>query len=170
MFRRLLVAAFLVIGSVAGFSTAHADERADNTAAILSSANLNALMQPVALAAEVAPVQLSLPRPVFKGEGPSAAKFGMGAVYASTALMHILDIDSTFKALKRGATEANPMMSGLVKNRAAFIATKAGIAAASIYATHRMAKNNKVGAVLASAAINSAYLMIVKHNYAIANR
>jgi hypothetical protein len=169
MSRRLLVTAFLVIGSFAGFSTAHADERADN-AAVLSQVNLNALMQPVALAETSAfPVQLTLPRAI-KTDGRSAQKIGMGAVYASTALMHILDIDSTFKALNRGAMEANPLMSGLVKNRAAFIATKAGIAAASIYATHRMAKHNKLGAILTSAAINSAYFMIVRNNYAIANR
>jgi len=169
MFRHSLVAAFLVIGSFAGFSNAHADERADNTA-VLSQASLAALMQPVTMAdASSFPVKLVAPRPTLK-TGASAATIGMGAVYASTVMMHILDIDSTTKALKRGAVESNPIMRGVVNNRGAFIATKAAIATASLYATHRMAKNNKLGAVLASTAINSAYLMIVKNNYKIANR
>jgi hypothetical protein len=172
MSRRLLVAAFLVIGSFVGFSNAHADERADNSTAILSQANLSALMQPVQLAdAAQFPVQISAPRPKVSVDGKaSAAKIGMGAVYVSTALMHVLDVDSTLKAMKRGAIESNPLMKGVVKNRAAFIATKAAIATASIYATSRMAKNNKLHAIIASTAINSAYLMIVKNNYSIANR
>ena len=170
MSRRLLVAAFLVIGSLVGFSSAHADERADNTA-VLNQANLAALMQPVALAeASAFPVKLVAPRPKLNVDGHQAAKIGMGAVYASTVMMHILDIDSTTKALKRGAVEANPLMRGVVSNRTAFIATKAAIATASLYATHRMAKSNKLGAILASTAINSAYLIIVKNNYSIANR
>jgi hypothetical protein len=171
MSRRLLVAAFLAIGSVVGFSNAHADERADNSTAILSQANISALMQPVQLAeAAQFPAQLSMPRPSVTVDRKAAAKFGMGAVYASTVLMHVLDVDSTLKAMKRGAVEANPLMKGVVKNRAAFIATKAAIATASIYATSRMAKNNKLHAIIASTAINSAYLMIVKNNYSIANR
>jgi len=171
MSRRLLVAAFLVIGSFVGLANAHAEERAENTSAVLSQANLSALMQPVQLAeAAQFPVNLSLPRPNVSVDGNSAAKMGMAAVYASTALMHVLDVDSTLKALKRGAIEANPLMKGVVKNRGMFIATKAAIATASIYATSRMAKNNKVHAIIASAAINSAYLMIVKNNYKIANR
>ena len=171
MSRRLLVAAFLVIGSFVGFSNAHADERADNSTAVLSQANLSALMQPVQLAeAAQFPVQISMPRPNVSVDGRAAAKIGMGAIYASTALMHVLDVDSTFKALKRGAIESNPLMKGVVKNRAAFIATKAAIATASIYATSRMAKNNKLHAIIASTAINSAYLMIVRNNYKIANR
>jgi hypothetical protein len=169
MSRRLLVAAFLVIGSFVGFSNAHADERADNTSAVLSQVNLSTLMQPVQLAeAAQFPVQIS--RPNVSIDGHSAAKLGMGAIYATTALMHVLDVDSTLKALKRGAIETNPLMKGVVKNRAAFIATKAAIATASIYATSRMAKNNKLHAVIAATAINSAYLMIVKNNYKIANR
>ena len=170
MSRRLLVFACLVIASFVGFSSAHADERADNFA-VLNQANLAALMQPVALAeASGFPVKLVAPRPKVNVDGRSAAKIGMGAVYASTALLHILDIDSTTKALKRGAVESNPFMKGVVKNRGTFILTKAAIASASIYATHRMAKNNKLGAILASMAINSAYLIIVKNNYSIANR
>lgn len=167
--RRSFIAAFLVIGSFVGFSSAHADERAESTA-VVPQVNLNALMQPVALADSTSfPVQLSTPRSL-SAERHTGVDFGMGAVYASTALMHILDIDSTFKALDRGAVEANPLMSGLVKNKSAFILTKAAIAGATIYATHRMAKHNKVGAIITSMAINSAYLMIVKNNYAIANR
>jgi hypothetical protein len=169
MSRQLLVATFLVIGSVVGFSNAHADERADNTTAVLSQANLSSLMQPVHMAdAAQFPVQINMSRPSV--DGKAAAKFGMGALYASTALMHVLDVDSTMKALKRGAVETNPLMKGVVKNRAAFIVTKAAIATASIYATHRMAKNNKVAAILTSTAINSAYLLIVRNNYRIANR
>ena len=94
----------------------------------------------------------------------------LASLYATTATMQMLDVDSTLKSLRRGAVESNPVMAGLVNNKAAFVAAKAGVAAATIYAVHKISKQSKVGAVLTLVGINSAYAMIVKNNYAIAKR
>ena len=101
-------------------------------------------------------------------------KFGgsnlLKSLYASTAVMQGLDVHSTLKAFSTGAVEGNPIMSGVTKNRAAFIATKAAVAAVTILATRKIAKKNKVAAVITLIAVNSAYAMIVNHNYKLARR
>ena len=51
----------------------------------------------------------------------------MSSLYASTVAMQALDVHSTLKALGNGGIEANPMMSGLTRNKAAFIAVKAAV-------------------------------------------
>ena len=90
------------------------------------------------------------------------------ALQATTVATQILDVHSTMKALNNGAVEANPMMSGVVKNRAAFIGVKAAMGAGLMFATHKMARRNKVAAIVTSAAINSAYLVVAHHNYKVA--
>lgn len=87
---------------------------------------------------------------------------------AATIATQMLDVHSTMTAMKLGAVEANPMMGGLVQNKAAFIGVKAAMGAGLVYATHKLGKNNKVAAIVVSAAINSAYLFIANHNYKVA--
>jgi hypothetical protein len=62
------------------------------------------------------------------------------------------------------------MLQGLARNEGAFIAAKAAIAAGSLYAASRIAKRNKVGAVIMLLGINSAYAMVVTHNYRLAQQ
>src|SRR5215831_15454524 len=54
------------------------------------------------------------------------------SLYVGSALLQGFDTYSTLKVLHAGGAEANPMMRGVTSNPAAFIALKAGIAAASI--------------------------------------
>jgi hypothetical protein len=74
------------------------------------------------------------------------------------------------KALDRGGVESNPMLSGLTGNKGAFIAVKAAVAASSIYAASRLAKKNKVAAIVSMLAINTAYGFVAYHNYKVAGR
>jgi hypothetical protein len=90
------------------------------------------------------------------------------SLQAATVVTQMLDVHSTLKAIQAGGVEGNPMMGGLVGNRAAFVGVKAGISAGVIYITHRVARDNKVAAIAASAAINSAFLMVARHNYRVA--
>jgi hypothetical protein len=101
--------------------------------------------------------------------GPQKKGSGlMSSLYVSTAVMQGLDVHSTMMALDRGGAEANPLMKGLTGNKAAFIAFKAGITATTIYAAHQTSKKNRVAAIVTLVAINSAYAMIVSHNYRVA--
>jgi hypothetical protein len=92
------------------------------------------------------------------------------ALYVSSAALHVLDIHSTLAAMERGAIEGNPLMVRLMANRGAFFATKAAVAGMSLYAVSRVARHHPVAAIVLSAGINSAYLMIVRSNYQIARR
>jgi hypothetical protein len=110
-------------------------------------------------------IQRALPQPIYRRNGPSTL---MTSLYASTAVMQALDVHSTLSAFRAGATEANPLMQGVTKNRAMFMAVKAGVAASTILAARQLSKRNKVAAVVTLVAINSAYAMVVNHNYKIA--
>jgi uncharacterized protein DUF5658 len=92
----------------------------------------------------------------------------LASLQAGLVATQLLDAHSTFRALDAGAVEGNPMMGGLVKNRAAFLGVKAAIGASLVYATHRIGQHNKVTAIALAAAVNSAYAMIASHNYNVA--
>jgi hypothetical protein len=59
-------------------------------------------------------------------------------------------------------------MAGVVKNKAAFIGVKAAVGAGLMVATHKMARRNKMAAILTSAAANAAYFFVAHHNYKVA--
>lgn len=121
------------------------------------------IAQPIRLSElEQGPIQIA---PVNRGAGSSAA---LKSLYASTAIMQGLDVHSTMAVLKHGGGEANPLMGGLVKNKAAFIGVKAAVAASTILAARQIGKRNKVAAIVTLVAINSAYAFVVQHNYRVA--
>lgn len=116
--------------------------------------------------------QIPLPPVVLKAPhlGGTGGKSLLNSLYATTVVMQVLDIHSTLQALNNGAVEGNPIMSGVAGRPGAFIATKAAVAAGSIWAANKMAKRNKVAAVMTLVAVNSAYAAIVSHNYRLASR
>jgi hypothetical protein len=157
MSRRFISVAALVVALVPGAaSIAHAQERA---ALDVSAAVSNALTPSVIAASDV-------PSPVFRPVRVQQRSSLMTALYASTFTMQALDVHSTLRAFGAGAVEANPLMADVTKNKMAFVALKAGIATSSVLAAHNMARTNKAAAV--ATLINSAYAMIVDHNYRVA--
>jgi hypothetical protein len=86
-------------------------------------------------------------------------------LYVSYATLQALDIHSTLRALNGGAVEGNPMMNGVVSHPVPFMMVKAGAAAATIVLAERVRKRSRVGAIVVMAAVNSAYAMVVAHNY-----
>lgn len=154
--------AFAVVAAVLGGSTAvSAQENTVSDRMAIASA-VAAFAQPVP--AETA----QFDRQFFTEPKIGSSKL-LSSLYATTALMQALDVHSTFSALSHGAVEANPMMKGVTSNKAAFIATKAAVAAATIMAARHVAKKNKVAAIVTLIGINSAYAMIANHNYKVAN-
>lgn len=160
MSRRLVVALSFMVAGFVGVSPAAAQERVqlDLSTALAAST----VVPPVVLRADQLPVNFESE---FRRPGPSTL---MTSLYASTAVMQALDVHSTLRALDRGAVEANPLMSGATGNKAMFIALKAGVAFSTVMAARNMSKRNKVAAVLTLVAVNSAYAMIVNHNYKVA--
>ena len=67
--------------------------------------------------------------------------------------------------------EANPLMQSFVDRPAAWVAVKAGATGVIIFASERLRKtHHPAAAVMLMIGINSAYAMVVAHNYAVANR
>lgn len=167
MSRRLLVGLAFVAVMVAPWSApkAWAQERTeaapvDFTPRLVNS--VSALGQPgYALEDQV-------PAPRFPNTSAPKPSPLLASLYASTAILQGLDLHSTFKAFDAGASEANPVMSGLSNHRAAFAATKVAMAVSTILATRHLAKRNKVAAIVSLVAINSVYAMVVRHNYNVA--
>lgn len=159
MSRRVVVALSFMVAGFVGVAPAAAQERVQLD---LSAALAATVVPPVVLTAGQLPVKFESD---LSRSGPSPL---MTSLYASTAVMQVLDVHSTLLALDRGAVEANPLMSGASRHKAAFIALKAGVAFSTVMAARNMSKRNKVAAVLTLVAINSAYAMIVNHNYKVA--
>jgi hypothetical protein len=90
------------------------------------------------------------------------------ALYATTVALQALDAHSTMTALNRGATEANPAMRGVVGNRSALVAVKAGAAAATIVVAEKMWRRNRVAAIAMMAVVNGISAVVVAHNYRVA--
>jgi hypothetical protein len=160
MFRRLFVACAIVGVGVVAAPSASAQERVQLD---LSTAVSNAVVPPVVLSTQQMPFEFDSG---FRRQQPSSPL--MTSLYVSTAVMQALDVHSTLQALDRGAVEGNPMMSGVTGNKAAFIALKSGVAFGTVMAARNMSKRNRVAAALTLVAINSAYAMVVNHNYKVA--
>ena len=131
---------------------------------------------PVALAAEADATAA-------KAEGEQAASvsrsdFSSGskrpmmlpALYASQVALQALDAHSTYSAINRGAVEANPLMKGVVGNKGAMMAVKAGVAASTIWVAERMWKRgNRVGAIATMLIANGVTAAVVANNYKLAS-
>ncbi len=86
-------------------------------------------------------------------------------LYVSFAALQVFDAHSTTRAIRRGASEANPVMRGLADKPAGMLAVKAAGTAGVIYAGEKMWRRNKTAAVVFMLAANSALAWVVQHNY-----
>jgi hypothetical protein len=72
---------------------------------------------------------------------------------------------STVKAVRMGATEANPAIAGVASNAGAMWAVKAGATMASIYAAERLwRRHRRTEAIITMVAVNGAMAMVAAHN------
>ena len=178
MSRRLLVAVALVTIGFAPGSVAEAQVQGQNAELGLAvePAVLGNIGQPVRLLQAIENLEMPLPeqlpppvvQPYRRINNPDSAL--LTSLYVTTGITQALDIHSTLKALDRGGIESNPILAPLTRNKAVFIGVKAAVAAGSIFAARRLAKKNKVAAILTMVAINSVYGLIAHHNYKVAGQ
>ena len=86
-------------------------------------------------------------------------------LYVSFTTLQVLDAHSTLRALDAGAVEANPIMGRIADNPLPLFVVKAGAAAGTIFLTEKLRRRSRVGAIVLMATLNSAYAMVVTHNY-----
>lgn len=162
MSRRIIIALLFVVVSFGTWSAAPVAAQIETATPIADAVNTTVQF------ASADQVATRVPRDIRRQPGRSWTTPLIVALQATTVATQALDVHSTIRAMDRGAVEANPLMAGIVKNRAAFIGVKAGLGAGFMYATHRMAKRSKVSAIVTAAVVNSVYLLVAHHNYKVA--
>jgi hypothetical protein len=106
-------------------------------------------------------------RPFKKPERP----WPLPALYGSSAFLQGYDTYLTLAALKRGASEVNPILKPISGDPVAFIAVKAGLTAASFVGAERLWKDNhRVSAVALMVASNAMMIVVTAHNNAVLQR
>lgn len=132
---------------------------------------------PVAMAAEAVKADAA---PKGETKGPTFVRASytpregrpsmLPALYASQIALQALDAHSTYSALNKGAHEANPLMKGVVGNKGAMMAVKAGVAASTIVLAERMWKRgNRTGAIATMLIVNGVTAAVVANNYKVAS-
>ena len=117
-----------------------------------------------AAVAQLAPEAFVLPRPGEPSGGTRRPR-ALVPLYASFGALQVLDAHSTARAIAGGAVEVNPLMRPFAGNTAGMLAIKGAGTVGVIYATEKMWKKNKAGAIIFMVAANSAMAWIVQNNY-----
>ena len=97
------------------------------------------------------------PAPSFLTERPRA----LPVLYAGSVLLQGLDVHLTVKSLDLGGIEANPIMRGVVKRPAVFIAVKTAVAGLTIYAAERLWRSRHRKAAVVLMAVTTGMMAIV---------
>jgi hypothetical protein len=86
-------------------------------------------------------------------------------LYGTLAGLQAYDGWSTVRAVRLGATEANPAVAGIASHAPAMWAVKAGATLVSIYAAERLwRRHRRTEAIVTMIAVNSAMAMVAAHN------
>ena len=128
---------------------------------------------PVAMATEAAKADAA---PKSSPQGPTFIRASytpkesrpamLPALYAAQVALQALDVHSTYSALNKGAHEANPLMKGVVGNKGAMVAVKAGVAVSTIFLAEKMwKKGNRTGAVATMLIVNGLTAVVAANNY-----
>lgn len=89
----------------------------------------------------------------------------MPALYAGNIALQVMDTHSTFRALDAGMVESNPVMRWTTEHPVAFVSMKAAATATTILVAEKIRKKYPWRAALFMAGVNTAYGLIVSHNY-----
>jgi Domain of unknown function (DUF5658) len=102
---------------------------------------------------------------------PATRPMVLPALYAGSAALQAFDAYSTLRALHMGATEANPVMQGVVGNPTMMIGLKAAVTAASIVAAEQMwRQHHQMRAIVMMAVSNGIMAVVAAHNASVINQ
>jgi hypothetical protein len=136
-------------------------------AAIVTPAELSGVGVPIEPAAPpstaAARADLSAAEQAIATARPSRRAFT--SLYAALVATQALDAHSTIRALNAGHKEANPLMRWATSNPVALIGFKSVATATTILIIERVRKKHPVRALFLVAAVDSAYAVVVAHNY-----
>ena len=102
---------------------------------------------------------------------PAHRPAALTPLYVSLVAVNVLDVTSTYDALhSANAREANPVVSRIVDQPAAFIAVKAATTATTIWAAEKLWRKHRLAAVAVVGMANAALATAVVNNYRVAQR
>jgi hypothetical protein len=127
------------------------------------------LFGPARLSASLAQTRIVEETPTeFGRPAPPTGRGPLIPLYVAFGTLQALDVHSTLRAINSGAgVERNPVVKGFVDRPAMMIAVKGGVTTATILLADRVRVHNRVGAIILMAALDSAYAIVVAHNYSI---
>jgi len=126
--------------------------------ATLDDGAVATLATPTALPAPVR----SLPNTAEVGRARERRPTPLVPLYVSFCALQVLDSHSTWRAIDRGAVEANPVLRGVAGNQIGLVALKAAGTAGLIYASEKMWKRNRTASIVFMFAANSAMAWVVQ--------
>lgn len=152
---RIAFVLLLCAGSAGRLSAQELERATVDDGAVATLAVPTPVAEPAPLSPSAAEVSLARPR------RPDS----LVPLYLSFGALQVMDIHSTWRAIDRGAVEANPVLQGVVGNQAGLIALKAAGTAGLIFASEKMWKRNRTASVIFMVAANSAMAWVVQNNY-----
>jgi hypothetical protein len=121
-------------------------------------------------AADAAEVDWSLPTVHF-GQAEATRGRLLPGLYVGLAALNAYDAYSTAQGINRGATEANPLMRGVVGSQAAMWAVKGGVTASTIVLAEKLwRKNRRMQAIAVMAIANGMMAAVAARNGSVLRR
>ena len=159
--RRILAAAVMSVMLTTSSAFAADEDGAKSLAPAVTAVTTSLAQRPELASAINLAASLKSPR----------RPLSLPSLYAGSAFLQGYDAYSTLTAINSGAVEANPLMKGVTKSPAAFMALKAGMTLASIMSAERMWKDNhRAGAVIMMIASNGMMAAVAAHNASVLRR
>ena len=112
-------------------------------------------------------VELPLPTKESRDEAPTECaprSPWLRPMLATQAALHVADAHSTRRAIRAGATEANPFMRWAVRSDARAYGVKVPFTAGSWWLGHRASCAYPRGALWTVIAVNALLALVVRHN------
>lgn len=102
---------------------------------------------------------------VFPARDHDPRRVVLSSLHLLTGVVQGYDGMLTLKVLKAGGVETNPLVKPMANNQGAMMALKAAAAVSTVIGVESLWKrNHRVGAIVASVAVNSAMAMVAHHN------
>jgi hypothetical protein len=120
---------------------------------------------PAAITAAAASQRVDFESAMSVAERPLRRPIVLPGLYAGFITLQALDVSYTLRSLPLLAKEVNPLMKGVTKYPAAFVALKAGLTIGAIMNAERLWKDDhRVAAIVLMAASNGLMAVVVSRN------
>jgi Domain of unknown function (DUF5658) len=122
-------------------------------------------VMPAAITAAAASQRVDFESAMSVAERPLRRPIVLPGLYAGFITLQALDVSYTLRSLPLLAREVNPLMKGVTKYPAAFVALKAGLTIGAIMNAERLWKDDhRVAAIVLMAASNGLMAVVVSRN------